>query len=74
MEKELYEIRIQGHLDVDWALWLSGLTVSSVDDDETVLCGELADQAALHGVLAQIRDLNLILISARRICSADHQK
>jgi hypothetical protein len=34
---------------------------------QTVISGPLADQAALHGVLAKIRDLGLMLVSVRRL-------
>jgi hypothetical protein len=33
----------------------------------TVLAGPVADQAALHGLLARVRDLGLPLLSVRRI-------
>ncbi len=67
MPKEFYEIRVQGRLDEEWAVWFSGLTVTTVGDDETLLSGKFSDQSALHGVLAQVRDLNLTLISIRRV-------
>jgi hypothetical protein len=58
-----YQIRIQGHLDTGWALWFDGLTISHESDGSSVLSGEIADQAALHGVLGKIRDLGLTLIA-----------
>ena len=60
-----YEIRIEGVLDSHWAAWFEGLQVNS-DGTQTVISGLLADQPALHGLLAKIRDLGLCLISARR--------
>lgn len=63
----LYEIRIEGHLDPRWSDWLDGVAITLLDSDETLLSGTLADQAALHGLLAKIRDMNLKLISVRRI-------
>jgi len=36
------------------------------DDCETVIAGPVADQAALHGLLAKIRDLGLELTLVRR--------
>ena len=59
-----YEIRVEGVLDSQWAAWFDGLQVSD-DGEETVISGLLADQPALHGVLAKIRDLGLCLISVR---------
>ena len=65
MERRRYEIRIQGHLAVDWSQWFGGLGVRGEANGETTLSGPL-DQAALHGVLAKIRDLGLILVQVRR--------
>lgn len=61
-----YEFRVDGVLDDRWADWFGGLQVDS-DGTQTVISGLLADQPALHGVLAKIRDLGLSLISVRRI-------
>jgi hypothetical protein len=61
-----YEIRVDGVLDVRWADWFGGLRVEN-NGSQTVIVGVLADQPALHGVLAQIRDLGLCLLSVRRI-------
>jgi hypothetical protein len=61
-----YEIRVQGVLDSGWAAWFHGLQVSS-DGEEMVISGLLADQPALHGLLAKVRDLGLCLISVRRL-------
>ena len=52
----LYEIRVAGHLSDNWAARFEGLSMRHDPDGETVLSGML-DQAALHGVLAKIRDL-----------------
>ena len=61
-----YEIRIEGVLDSRWAAWFEGLQVTS-SGGETVISGQLADQAALHGLLTRVRDLGLCLISVRRL-------
>ena len=64
---EIHEIRVQGRLDDRWVDWLEGLALTREDDGTTTLTGPLADQAALHGVLNTIRDLNLPIVSVRRI-------
>jgi hypothetical protein len=64
---DLYEIRILGSLDPRWTEWFEGLTVTNTNAHETILSGRIVDQAALHGVLARIRDLNLTLLSMKRI-------
>jgi hypothetical protein len=61
-----YEIVVDGLLDDQWADWFGGLQVSS-EGTQTVVVGVLADQPALHGALAKIRDLGLCLISVRRL-------
>jgi hypothetical protein len=60
---EYYRIKIKGRLDPSWSEWFAGLQVTYLEGDETLLSGPLPDQAALHGLLERIRDLNLTLIS-----------
>ncbi len=60
---EYFEIKIKGRLDPRWSEWFSGLKLSYLEGDETLLSGLLPDQSALHGLLERIRDLNLTLIS-----------
>jgi hypothetical protein len=60
---EYYEIRIGGLLDRRWSERLAGLELTHVEGAQTLLSGSLPDQAALHGLLERIRDLNLKLIS-----------
>jgi len=60
---EYYEIKIKGHLDPRWSGWFAGLALTHLDGNETLLAGVLPDQAALHGLLERVRDLNLALIS-----------
>jgi hypothetical protein len=62
-----YEIRVLGVLDRHWSGWFDGLQVSSDTPGQTVIAGPVVDQAALHGLLARIRDLALPLLSVRLI-------
>jgi hypothetical protein len=64
-----YEIRVEGHIGDSWSSWFGGLSLRHEEKGETVLCGYLADQAALHGVLMRIRDLGLPLVSVNRVKS-----
>jgi hypothetical protein len=61
-----YEIGVQGVLDQHWSAWFDGLQLSSEPGGVTVAAGEVADQAALHGLLAKARDLGLPLLSVHR--------
>ena len=66
-KKEFYEIRVKGHLAPSWSEMFDGMQIILTPDGGTTLSGAVADQAALHGLLARIRDLNLILISVNRV-------
>jgi hypothetical protein len=63
----VYEIRVKGHLDWRWSEWFDGFTIANVENGDAILSGEIVDQAALHGVLNKVRDLNLTLISVTGI-------
>ena len=58
-----YEIRLGGHLDARWAAWFDGLGLRRESDGTTIIHGPIADQAALHGLLAKVRDTGLPLVS-----------
>jgi hypothetical protein len=60
-----YRIRIQGALDQSWSDWFDGFTISR-QNGETLLVGQVLDQAALHGILAKINDLGLSIVSVER--------
>jgi hypothetical protein len=66
----IYEIRIRGRLDKDWAEWFDNMTLTHTGEGQTILTGPIPDQAALHGILNRIRDLNLELISVTQTESA----
>lgn len=57
------EIRIEGHLDEQWADWFGGLTITLEENGDTLLTGPIIDQAALFGLLRRVRDLGMQLIS-----------
>ena len=62
-----YEIRLKGHLDSRWAAWFDGLSLTRENDGTTIICGPVADQAALHGLLQKVRDLGLPLVSVTQV-------
>jgi hypothetical protein len=63
----IYQIRIEEHLTDRWADWFSGLSIRYEADGQTVLFGELSDQAALVGILNKLQSLNLTLDSVERV-------
>jgi hypothetical protein len=62
-----YEIHVGGRLGERWASWFDGMTLTAGDDGTTVLTGQVADQSALHGILARLRDLGLPLLKVVRL-------
>lgn len=56
------KITIQGHLDKIWKNSFEGIKIS-YEGDNTILTGNLKDEAHMHGILNIIRDLNIKLIS-----------
>jgi hypothetical protein len=66
-EPARYELRVQGVLDPGWSAWFEGLRVTSDQAGQTTISGPVTDQAALHGLLAKVRDLGLELLEVRRI-------
>jgi hypothetical protein len=57
-----YEFRIQGRLDDRWAVWFDDMAFETSDGGVTTLRGPVVDQAALHGILARLRDIGLPLL------------
>ncbi len=73
-----YEITIQGCLNPQWSKWFEGMTLTPLDQGEnegacTLITGFVIDQPALYGLLIKIRDLNLTLISVRRLIAGTNQ-
>ena len=61
-----YRIRVKGHLAPRWATRFDGMSLTQQDDGTTLIQGLVVDQAALHGLLQQVRDTGLPLISVTR--------
>jgi len=62
-----YQITVQGQIDASWSAWFNGLVVTSATSHAngaiTTLSGQVADQAALRGILNHLWDLNLTILS-----------
>ncbi len=63
LDRLTYRIHVRGHLHEGWSAWFDGLAIEQEPDGSTVLVGPVPDQAALHGLLAKVRDLGLTLLS-----------
>ncbi len=63
-------IRVEGRLEPRWAAWFDGMAVLPGTDGTTTLRGLLPDQAALHAVLAGLRDLGIPLVSVHTVPAA----
>ncbi len=63
----VYQIHVLGLLDESWSIWFDGMAIEQQHDGSTRICGIVRDQAALHGLLAKVRDLGLVLLSVSRI-------
>ena len=61
-----YRIKLKECLDAKWYDAFEDMAIS-FEGGGTVLTGAVADQAALHGLLIRIRDLNLNLLSLERV-------
>jgi len=64
-----YRIRVKGQLGPEWSEWFGGLSITCDDPNETILSGQVLDQAALYGILNKIQALGLPLLSVLREAS-----
>jgi hypothetical protein len=64
LDEAFYEIQVKGYLDARWHELFDGMTIAA-QDNVTTISGVVADQAALHGLLARVRDYGLTLISIK---------
>jgi hypothetical protein len=68
-----YEFRIRGHLGATTLRGFPALRAETQGQD-TLLRGAVADQAALHGVLAQVEALGLELLELHRITTHERTR
>ncbi len=68
-----YQIIVQGKIDPTWSDRLEGMTISLTAGEgremNTILQGELNDQAALAGVLNTLYELHLPVLLVKRLKS-----
>lgn len=64
-----YRIRVYGNLDEKWSERLGDMHIAHPDSPsgQTVLTGELIDQAGLYGVLNSLYTLGLFLLRVEHI-------
>ena len=67
VNQSLYLIRIKEKISHQVLDWFEKAMVITTDQKETIMACTIIDQAALHGVLSKIRDLNLTLISISKV-------
>jgi hypothetical protein len=60
------KIKVQGHLDKKWKDWFDGMDIT-YENKNTLISGNITDEAYMYGILNKIRDLNLKLISINPI-------
>ena len=61
-----YTIRLAENIAPEWGAWLGEMEVCHTPEGHSILTGPITDQAALHGLLAKIRDLHLTLLALKR--------
>ena len=61
------EIRVKGNLDEHWSEWFQGFKIQPGEEGESIMVGEVKDQADLYGFIAKLRDLGLMLISVNNV-------
>jgi hypothetical protein len=62
-----YQIRVRGHLDEALASWFEDLTISDLEEGDSLITGYIPDQAALQGTLNRITKLGLTLVSVNSV-------
>lgn len=67
----VYQIRVKGVLEKRWSDWFDGFTITPQENHETLMIGQVTDQAALYGLIEKIRDLGLPLLLVERIANRE---
>ena len=56
-----FQITVDGHLDDRWQAVFDDMVLERTEEGSTIIRGVLADQAALYGILGNIRDYGMTL-------------
>ena len=70
----VYQIRIAGHLNPRWTNWFGDMSITLLEEGDTLLTGPIPDQAALYGLLRKVRNLGMSLVSVNRVEATQNQK
>jgi len=73
---ERYSIQIEGEIPRDWSDWFDGFEIvtNPGKTNQTIMVGEVRDQAQLRSILERIWDLNLKIIHLNRFQGVPNQK
>ena len=63
---KIHRIKIKGLINAQWSGWFENMKITHLDGN-TYLTGSIIDQAEFHGILARIRDLNLVILTIELI-------
>ncbi len=66
-QSAIYQIRVKGYLGPHWTDWFGDFILTREENGDTLLTGPMVDQAALHGLLRQVRDLGLPLLAVTQV-------
>lgn len=69
-----YCIRVKERLDHHITDYFSDLTLTPLDDGKTLLVGPFVDQSALRGLLNQLWNLNITVISVDKVENENQQE
>jgi hypothetical protein len=68
-----YHIRLKGGLNPSLAEWFENITIQPEENGETLLVGQFVDQPALRGLLEQLWNLNITVLSVERVVEPSSQ-
>jgi len=64
---DTYCIKVKGTLGHRTMDWFGDLTITLLQNGETMLVGQFTDQSSLRGLVDQLWDLNFTVLSVERV-------